>query len=176
MCQIKNIGEMGSEIPFLVRIRQLLTNLKKPQILLLILEGKIARYKKSMKRKISKRSTKTAKKQNSKELKNHPVPTFKAGDVVKIRSKEQILKTLDKDKKLDGCFFMNEMWQYCGTKHKVFKIVEHFFDETNFKLYKARKIILLEGLHCSGELPYLEHRCDRSCLYFWKEDWLEKIK
>jgi len=28
-------------------------------------------------------------------------------------------------------------------------------------------------LHCQGTSDY--GRCDRSCFYFWREEWLEKI-
>ena len=71
---------------------------------------------------------------------------------------------------------MNEMWQYCGTEQKIIKKVENFYDEANFRMCKARKTVLLAGLHCTGSPSKSKLSCDRYCLFFWKEDWLEKIK
>lgn len=39
---------------------------------------------------------------------------------------------------------------------------------------KTRGIVLLEGLMCQG-IEGLG-ACDRSCLFFWREEWLEKIE
>lgn len=106
---------------------------------------------------------------------HRPSLGLKSGDVVKIRLKEEILKTLDENNKLEECGFMEEMWQYCGSQHKVLKRVDYFFDERNSRFLKARNIVLLEGLHCSGNLSESMPKCDRLCFFFWREEWLEKI-
>jgi hypothetical protein len=125
---------------------------------------------------------------NKKYLRNHgfdkegsilsnklKVFNFKPGDIVKVRSKAEILQTLDKRNRLKGCYFMDEMWQYCGTKQRVLKRVDHFFDECKDLMRKTHNIVLLDGLQCSGELGYNE-KCDRMCYFFWREEWLEKIE
>jgi hypothetical protein len=38
----------------------------------------------------------------------------RAGDWVEVRSKEEILRTLDKSARLDGLPFMPQMFNYCG--------------------------------------------------------------
>jgi len=101
------------------------------------------------------------------------VLTLKAGDLVRVRSKEEILATLNSEGKLKGCGFMNVMWQYCGTTQKVFKPVTRFVDERNYKIKNARHMVLLEGVMCTGTDFY--GNCDRSCFYFWREEWLEKL-
>jgi hypothetical protein len=68
---------------------------------------------------------------------------------------------------------MPDMWQYCETSQRVFKVVERFVDERDYRLKKGTGIILLEGLICEGTADY--GRCDRSCFYFWRVEWLEKI-
>ena len=103
-------------------------------------------------------------------------PYFQPGDMVRVRSKAEILPTLDGWKRYEGCRFMDEMWQYCDTQHKVLKRVEFFFDERNSRFFKASNIVLLDGVHCSGKLSKLMPKCDRSCYLFWKEDWLKKIE
>jgi hypothetical protein len=105
-----------------------------------------------------------------------PTGPLKQGDWVRIKSKEEILKTVDENNKLEGCVVMPEMWQYCGTETRVVKRVEYFLDEANYKMRKMRTTVLLEGLHCSGKMPGYKAVCDRNCFFFWKEAWLDKIE
>ena len=96
----------------------------------------------------------------------------KAGDLVRVRSRVEIEATLDSWNELKGCAVMPDMWQYCDTTQRVFKVVERFVDERDYRLKKGTGIILLEGLICQGTIDY--GRCDRSCFYFWRVEWLEK--
>jgi hypothetical protein len=96
---------------------------------------------------------------------------LKAGDLVRVRSREEIQATLDHFDELKGCGFLDGMWQYCGTTQRVLKPMEIFLDERDYRVKKCRGIVLLEGLMCQGTEEY--GRCDRSCLFFWREEWLE---
>jgi hypothetical protein len=98
---------------------------------------------------------------------------LKAGDLVRVRSGEEIEATLNHWRQLKGCSFMPEMRQYCGTTQRVLKPMERFVDERDLRTKKCKGIILLEGLNCQGTAEF--GRCDRSCFYFWREEWLEKI-
>jgi hypothetical protein len=98
---------------------------------------------------------------------------IKAGDLVKIKSKEEIRKTLDGWNKLKGCGFMDEMEEYCGTVQKVKKKVEFFMDERDYLIKKCKNIVLLENVFCQG--VKLIGRCDRSCHFFWRVEWLELL-
>jgi hypothetical protein len=97
-----------------------------------------------------------------------------AGQLVKVKSREEIEATLDRWNYLKGCGFMEEMWPYCGTTQRVHKPVEKFLDERDYRVKKTRGIVLLEGLQCEGTVDY--GRCDRSCYYFWREEWLEPVE
>jgi len=44
---------------------------------------------------------------------------FRTGDWVEVRSKEEILKTLDKRGLLGGMPFMPEMFEFCGRRMRV---------------------------------------------------------
>jgi len=99
---------------------------------------------------------------------------FKPGDIVRVRSKEEIQATLDGWNQLKGCAFMEEMWRYYGTKQKVFKSVNKFLDERDYLIKKCKNIYLQEGVVCEGIKDIAE--CDRSCFFFWREEWLEKIE
>ena len=42
-----------------------------------------------------------------------------AGDWVEVRSKEEILRTLDKNGRLEDMPFMPQMFEYCGKRFRV---------------------------------------------------------
>ncbi len=98
---------------------------------------------------------------------------LRAGDWVKVRSLDEIQSTLNRFKELKGCAFLEDMKQYCGTNQRVFKVMERFLDERDYQVKKTKGIVLLEDVHCQGTPVF--GRCDRACLSFWREEWLEKI-
>ena len=98
---------------------------------------------------------------------------LKAGDLVQVRPREEIQATLDPWGRLKGCGFMPEMWQYCGTTQRVLKPMERFLDECEYQIKRCRGVVLLEGLMCQGVVE--SGRCDRSCFFFWRKEWLVKI-
>lgn len=158
MCQINMIKEMGSDDKSLKIKKNFGILLRVIGIVLFIKE--IRKFKK---------------KKYFNKLPSPITSDLKPGDLVRVRSKKQILQTLDANNKFDGCFFMAEMWRYCGSKQKVLKKIDYFYDEREGKMYKASNIVLLEGINCSGKLENLMPKCDRNCYLFWKEVWLEKI-
>jgi hypothetical protein len=103
----------------------------------------------------------------------HTSEPLKAGDQVRVRSWEEIQATLDPFKELRGCAFLPEMKQFCGTTQRVFQVMERFLDERDYKVKKVKGIVLLEGVICRGTPVF--GRCDRSCLLFWREEWLQKM-
>ena len=164
MCQIENIKKMGFDDPTLKIKKFSNTAIRVLRIPLFIQEIKKFKTKK-----------KFSKKEDPKESPYTPTRGLRPGDIVRVRSKEEILQTLDKNNMLKGCYFMNEMWKYCGSQQKVLKRVNYFFDERGAKYYKASDTVILKGLCCSGKLENFMPKCDRNCYVFWKEDWLEKI-
>lgn len=99
---------------------------------------------------------------------------LQVGDLVRVRDREIIESTLNESRQYKGCAFMGEMWQYCGTVQRVMKRVQRFVDERDARVYKTSGIVLLENMICQGTADY--GPCDRSCFYFWREEWLEKIE
>ncbi len=101
--------------------------------------------------------------------------TFGAGDWVEVRSKEEILATLDEHGRFEDLPFMPQMTQYCGQRFQVFRRAGKTCSEIDGPsgvTYVSRR--LLDTVH-------LEHRCDgrayggcqAGCLIFWKEAWLK---
>lgn len=101
------------------------------------------------------------------------LPKLEAGDWVRVKSLEEIMTTLNMWRQLRGCAFMAEMEPYCGTVQRVLKPVRRFVDERDLRVVRSNGIVLLEGLVCQGTAGI--GPCDRSCLYFWRVEWLEKI-
>ena len=98
---------------------------------------------------------------------------LKIGEWVQIKSKEQILATLDDKGRCRGLGMMPEMWPLCGRVARVLKPVQRIVIETpdGADVQETRSMkhtVLLEGLTCDG----VRLRCDRTCFFFWREDWL----
>ena len=100
---------------------------------------------------------------------------LRAGDWVEVRSKREILRTLDQKGRLDGMPFMPQMFQYCGQRFKVFKRAHKTCDTIVWNWDSpGRK--LPDGIHlnlrCDGKAY---GGCQAACLIFWKEAWLKPI-
>lgn len=100
------------------------------------------------------------------------------GERVRVKSYQDILKTLDAAGRCEGCGFTAAMPQYCGKTTTVLKRVDRFFDERNAKLLKARNMVLLADFFCHSppDVNLAWAGCDRSCYLFWKEAWLERVE
>ncbi len=56
---------------------------------------------------------------------------LRAGDVVEVKSSEEIFATLDSKGALEGLPFMPEMLEFCGKRHRVSqKVVQLAIDES----------------------------------------------
>lgn len=98
---------------------------------------------------------------------------LKAGEPVEVRSREEILSTLDKNGCLDGLPFMPEMFEFCGKRLRVYKRAHKTCD--TFQGTSSRRLthaVHLEGLRCNGEA---HGGCQADCLIFWKEAWLKRV-
>jgi len=123
-------------------------------------------------------SHKLKKNQNFKQPQASPAfnDAIKAGDRVRVRSREEIQRILDLRGGTRGCIFTPEMYARCGQTYKVYKQIEYFYDEVKQRECRCRDIFLLEGALCSGRRKVFSNPCDRMCFQFWHKDWLEKIE
>jgi hypothetical protein len=97
---------------------------------------------------------------------------LRAGDWVQVRSKQEILATLDRSGRLEGLPFMPQMFKYCGQSFKVFKVAHKTCDTVNGTGGRW----LAGGIHldirCDGQAY---GGCQAACLIFWKEAWLKPV-
>ena len=91
---------------------------------------------------------------------------LKAGDWVQVRTKDEILSTLDSKGQLEALPFMPEMFAFCGQRFKVFKRAHKTCDPPNIQGRKMPGTVHLEGLRCNGAA---HGGCQHGCLIFWKE-------
>lgn len=97
---------------------------------------------------------------------------LKAGEWVQVRSREEILATLDQGGRLENLPFMPEMLQYCGKKLRVFKRADKTCDYIQrWSIRRMTDTVHLEGVRCDGEG---HGGCQAGCLIFWKEAWLKR--
>jgi hypothetical protein len=102
-----------------------------------------------------------------------PSLQLRAGEWVQVRTKEEILSTLDANGRLDELPFMPEMLQYCGMKMQVGKRAHKTCDPAlGIGGRKMASTVHLENIRCNG----LAHdACEAGCLIFWKEAWLRRV-
>ena len=95
-----------------------------------------------------------------------------AGDLVKIRPKEEIMGSLTKYGKHLGLAFRAEMLTFCGKRYRVLKRVEHMIDEETGKMKILKNnCLVLDSVVCRGNCTL----CPRANFHFWRDEWLEKI-
>jgi hypothetical protein len=99
---------------------------------------------------------------------------LKAGEWVEVRSREEILATLDENGCLENLPFMPEMLRYCGHRFRVFKRADKTCDNIeDWSIRRMKHSVLLEGLRCDGAA---HGGCQAGCLIFWKEAWLRRAE
>jgi len=100
------------------------------------------------------------------------------GELVQVRSKAEIMATLDDGVRNRGLSFDAEMEPFCGRTMRVLRRVDRILDEKTGRMLRLRKdCIILENVACSG-LRCGIHRlgCPRSVYPYWREAWLRRVE
>lgn len=99
--------------------------------------------------------------------------SLKAGDWVEVRSREEILATLDENGRLDNLPFMLEMFEYCGQRFRVYKRADKTCDYIQgWSIRRMTSTVHLENVRCDGAG---HDGCQAGCLIFWKEAWVNRV-
>jgi hypothetical protein len=101
-----------------------------------------------------------------------------AGERVRVKSKPEILATLDAENRCERLSYMPVvMDRFCGREFRVRTRVDRFFDERNWRMMKLKNVVLLDEVVCEPppDADISWAGCQRSCLLFWKEAWLERV-
>jgi hypothetical protein len=96
------------------------------------------------------------------------------GELVRVKSKEAIMLTLDKDLLNRGMGFEAEMARFCGREARVLRRVEQVIDERTGRMLRMKNpCIVLENTYCEGAYSA---SCPRAFVPFWREIWLERVR
>ena len=105
---------------------------------------------------------------------------LRVGEVVAVRSAEEILATLDERGCLDSLPFMPEMLQFCNKRFTVYKRADKTCDTIDksggrrlFNTVHLRALQHFDGIRCDGAA---HGGCEASCLLFWNEAWLKRVE
>ncbi|MBK6972785.1 MAG: hypothetical protein IPH26_07450 [Sterolibacteriaceae bacterium] len=98
---------------------------------------------------------------------------LRASEWAVVRSKEEILATLDEHARLDDLPFQPEMFAFCGERLRVAKVAHKTCD--NIRKTGGRRMVdavHLDGARCDGSA---HGSCQADCVFFWKEAWLDRV-
>jgi hypothetical protein len=96
-----------------------------------------------------------------------------AGDLVQVRSYEEILSTLDTNNRNRGMYFDAEEVPYCGKTFRVRSTVTKIIDEKTGKMLALKdRNVILEGVICQARYSDRRMLCPRAVYSIWRETWL----
>src|SRR5262245_2737931 len=99
---------------------------------------------------------------------------LRIGELVEVRSRDEILATLDATGRLDGLPFMPEMLKQCGRRFRVFRRAIKACDTIgNTGMHRMEDAVHLEGVRCDGSA---HAGCQALCMVYWKEAWLKRVE
>jgi hypothetical protein len=99
------------------------------------------------------------------------------GELVRVKSHQEILKTLNMERKNRGMYFDAEMVPYCGQTFRVLKRVNRILDEKTGKMVRLKsEAIVLDGVICQSRYSYCRMLCPRAIYSYWREIWLERVE
>jgi hypothetical protein len=95
------------------------------------------------------------------------------GEIVRVKTKQEIEQTLNSVSKNRGLWFDREMHRFCGGEFRVAAVVRNIVDEASGKMLTMNNpCIILEGVAATGEYLGL---CPQNELIYWREAWLERV-
>ena len=103
-----------------------------------------------------------------------PLQDFQAGELVEVRSRREILATLDRYQRNKGLWFDQEMVPLCGKRGRVLYRVERLIDEGSGRMLKVKKdLYVVAGMvGCEG----IQHKlCTRQAIAMLRDAWLRRV-
>jgi hypothetical protein len=109
-----------------------------------------------------------------------PTPVAKldlqVGELVRVRSHQDILQTLNEDLFNRGMAFDAEMVPFCGGTYRVLDRIDTIINEKTGKMQRMKNAcIILDGVVCQACYAKYRKFCPRRTYPYWREIWLERI-
>jgi hypothetical protein len=100
------------------------------------------------------------------------------GELVRVKSKKEIMRTLNRGQRNQGLWFDVEMVPYCNTgNYKVLRRVERIINEKTGEMMKLpNPCIILDGVVASGNYSTQRMFGKRHEYIYWREIWLQRVE
>jgi hypothetical protein len=96
------------------------------------------------------------------------------GELVEVKSREEIFATLDRNQQNRGLRFDAEALRYCGRRARVARRVTKIIDDPTGKMiHIPGDCIVLEGFVCLADY---HQNCPRAIDQYWREIWLRRVE
>ena len=102
---------------------------------------------------------------------------LQAGELVQVRSKDEILRTLNPGLRNRGLGFDVEMIPYCekGTRRVLRRVEKIINEKTGRMMTLPNPCIVMDGVVCSGNRSHNRMFCPREVYPYWREIWLKRV-
>ena len=105
------------------------------------------------------------------------VSNLQVGEMVRVKSLDQIAETLDVRNRNKGLLFDLEMANFCGGTYRVAKRVKQIVNEGTGEMMKLpNDCLILDGVSCQSQVHGDRLFCPRRIYSYWREAWLERVQ
>lgn len=102
---------------------------------------------------------------------------LQVGDLVEVRSLQEIGRTLDANARHRGLTFTEELTPRCGKQFRVRGRVERLIDKDTGRMIELKnECITLDGVVCSGDRTPGCWFCPSEHYTLWREAWLRRVE
>jgi hypothetical protein len=102
---------------------------------------------------------------------------LQVGELVRVKSREEIIKTLTPRGTTKGLRFDHEMFAYCGKTFRVRARIRRCIHEIKRVMVELKtEALVLDGAACTGDCNPARWFCPRAIYPFWRECWLERVE
>jgi hypothetical protein len=105
------------------------------------------------------------------------VLNLQPGELVEVKSADEIMRTLNAENSNRGMIFDKEMLPFCGKRYRVKERVDRLINErTGVMMTMKTPGIILEDVVCMGCYHPARIFCPRAIYAFWREIWLKRVE
>jgi hypothetical protein len=104
-----------------------------------------------------------------------PPLDLQPGELVQVKTREEIAATLNPEGRHRGLWFDREMLPFCGRTFRVRQRIQRFIDDRDGRMVRIKDCVTLEGAVCSGERSPRRWFCPRAIYSYWRECWLRRV-
>jgi hypothetical protein len=105
------------------------------------------------------------------------VLNLQPGELVEVKSADEIMRTLDFKHNNRGMLFDEEMLPFCGKRYRVKQRVNQLINEkTGVMMTMKTPGVILENVACMGRYHPERIFCPRAIYPYWREIWLKRVE